>query len=358
MPTSSQLTSQPGVTGRVAAFTLEPPERAAVAELTRHLAGDFPTAQGHEYFRAVGLACHQLPDRLHAFLRDRRGLEDFPAFTLAGVEIDDSAIGPTPGGWGNQPDQRSTAAETTWLALSGSVLGDLFGWATQQDGAIVHDIAPAPADEHSQVGSSSAELLWWHTEEAFHPLRCDYLGLLCLRNNEGVATTISSLDGIELPAEVRSVLFEPRFRIRPDDSHLASRRSRPQPPAGKEADLMRAAEHRIEQMNKRPQRVAVLSGDFDAPYLSVDPFYMETPEDAAARAAFGALCGALESQLTEVVLRPGQILFVDNYRAVHGRKPFRARYDGTDRWLKRINVARDLRKSRAFRVSSDSRIIY
>jgi enduracididine beta-hydroxylase len=358
MPTSSQLTSQPGVTGRVAAFTLEPSERAAVAGLIRHLVGDFPTAQGHEYFRAVGLACHHLPDRLHTFLRDRRGLEDFPVFTLAGIEIDDSAIGPTPDGWGNQPDQRSTAAETTWLALSGSVLGDLFGWATQQDAAIVHDIAPAPADEHSQVGSSSAELLWWHTEEAFHPLRCDYLGLLCVRNYEGVATTISSLDGIELPAEVRSVLFEPRFLIRPDDSHLASRRSRPQLPVGKEADLMRAAEDRIEQMNKRPQLVAVLSGDFDAPYLSVDPFYMETPRDAAARAAFGALCGALESHLTEVVLRPGQILFVDNYRAVHGRKPFRARYDGTDRWLKRINIARDLRKSRAFRVSSDSRIIY
>jgi enduracididine beta-hydroxylase len=34
-----------------------------------------------------------------------------------------------------------------------------------------------------------------------------------------------------------------------------------------------------------------------------------------------------------------------------------ARYDGTGRWLKRINIARDLRKSRAFRVSSDSRII-
>jgi enduracididine beta-hydroxylase len=358
MPTSSQLTSQPGVTSRIAAFALEPSEHAAATELVRHLAADFPTAQGHEYFRAVALACHHLPDRLRSFLRDRRGLEDFPAFILTGIEIDDSAIGPTPDGWGNQPDQRSTAAETTWLALCGSVLGDLFGWATQQAGAIVHDIAPTPADEHSQVGGSSAELLWWHTEEAFHPLKCDYLGLLCLRNHDGIATTISSLDGIELSADVRSVLFEPRFQIRPDDSYLASRRCRPQLPAGKEADLMRAAEHRVEQMSKRPPRVALLSGDFDSPYLSIDPFYMEIPGDAAARAAFGALCRALESQLTEIVLRPGQIFFVDNYRAVHGRKPFRARYDGTDRWLKRINIARDLRKSRAFRISSDSRIIY
>ncbi len=358
MPAISQLPRQPGVTGLVAAFALEQSERAAVTELMGQLAADFPTAHGHEYFRAVALACHHLPDRLRSFLRDRRGLEDFPAFTLAGIEIDDSAIGPTPDGWGSQPDPRSTAAQTTWLALSGSVLGDLFGWATQQDGALVHDIAPTPADEHSQVGSSSADLLWWHTEEAFHPLRCDYLGLLCLRNHDGVATTISSLDGIELPADVRSVLFEPRFQIRPDDSHLASRRGRSRPAAGKEADLLRAAEHRLEEMDKRPQRVAVLSGDFDAPYLSIDPFYMEVPGDAVARAAFGDLCRALESQLTDIVLQPGEILFVDNYRAVHGRKAFTARYDGTDRWLKRINIARDLRKSRAFRVSSDSRIIY
>jgi hypothetical protein len=43
---------------------------------------------------------------------------------------------------------------------------------------------------------------------------------------------------------------------------------------------------------------------------------------------------------------------------VHGRKPFRARFDGTDRWLRRLNVAVDLRKSRKFRLTADSRVIY
>ncbi len=115
----------------------------------------------------------------------------------------------------------------------------------------------------------------------------------------------------------------------------------------------------VAQMNSDPQHVALLSGDFDSPYLSIDPFYMDIPAgDPQALAAFEAVCAALESRLAEVVLRPGEILFVDNYRAVHGRKPFRARYDGTDRWLKRINIARDLRKSRAFRLTSDSRVIY
>jgi alpha-ketoglutarate-dependent taurine dioxygenase len=81
-------------------------------------------------------------------------------------------------------------------------------------------------------------------------------------------------------------------------------------------------------------------------------------DDPEAHEAFHILCDALERQLREIVLSPGMVLFIDNYRAVHGRKPFRARYDGTDRWLKRINITRDLRKSRAYRMASDSRVIY
>jgi alpha-ketoglutarate-dependent taurine dioxygenase len=65
----------------------------------------------------------------------------------------------------------------------------------------------------------------------------------------------------------------------------------------------------------------------------------------------------IDESLTDLVLQAGDICFIDNYRAVHGRRPFKARYDGTDRWLKRVNIARDLRKSRGLRVSNLSRVI-
>jgi hypothetical protein len=42
---------------------------------------------------------------------------------------------------------------------------------------------------------------------------------------------------------------------------------------------------------------------------------------------------------------------------VHGRRAFKARYDGSDRWFKRMNITRDLRKSRADRIEAVSRII-
>jgi alpha-ketoglutarate-dependent taurine dioxygenase len=58
-----------------------------------------------------------------------------------------------------------------------------------------------------------------------------------------------------------------------------------------------------------------------------------------------------------VVLEPGDVCLIDNLKSVHGRKPFLARYDGSDRWLKRINIARDLRKSRACRQGPNGRIL-
>lgn len=58
-----------------------------------------------------------------------------------------------------------------------------------------------------------------------------------------------------------------------------------------------------------------------------------------------------------MVLRPGEVLVIDNYRAVHGRQGYPARFDGTDRWLKKMTVTGDLRRSRGQRAHPGSRII-
>jgi hypothetical protein len=48
-------------------------------------------------------------------------------------------------------------------------------------------------------------------------------------------------------------------------------------------------------------------------------------------------------------------------RTVHGIahrvKPFKARYDGSDRWLERINVVSDPRTSREARVFASARVL-
>ena len=102
----------------------------------------------------------------------------------------------------------------------------------------------------------------------------------------------------------------------------------------------------------------MLFGDFNAPYVKIDPSFMEAvPGDEQATHALKYITAAFSNSLHEVALQQGDILFMDNYRVVHGRKAFLPRFDGTDRWLKRVNVTVDLRKSRAMRKAHNSRII-
>ena len=43
-------------------------------------------------------------------------------------------------------------------------------------------------------------------------------------------------------------------------------------------------------------------------------------------------------ELCGVPLFAGDVIILDNFKALHGRRAFKARYDGHDRWLKRVNV--------------------
>ena len=102
----------------------------------------------------------------------------------------------------------------------------------------------------------------------------------------------------------------------------------------------------------------MLFGHPDQPYLRIDPVFMSAaPGDAEAAAALKALTGELQRQLVEVALDAGDLLVVDNYKAVHGRSAFTARFDGTDRWLKKAIVTRDLRRSRAHRRAAHDRVL-
>jgi Fe(II)/alpha-ketoglutarate-dependent arginine beta-hydroxylase len=246
------------------------------------------------------------------------------------------------------------------LVLYASQLGDLFAWSTQQHGRVVHDLFPIAGDGRKQLGSGSDGLLWWHTEDAFHPHRCDYLGLFCLRNSNQVATTIGSNSAVaSIDPRFVQILFESRFTILPDESHLEA-----QPPAvpglggdGSSDAALRRAYAKMQALNAKPPAVAALFGDPAAPYLRVDPFFMKALDDEAAR-ALDALTRAIDEHLCDLVVQPGEACFIDNFRAVHGRRPFKANYDGTDRWLKRVNITRDVRKSRDCRLSSDARVVY
>lgn len=270
----------------------------------------------------------QLPKDLLRVLRlYRRGLLPCAAMLIRGLEIDDKKVGPTPTEFSNIV-QKSTFREMTFSMIVNLVVGDLFGFNNHVQGArLFHDIFPKEKDSYSQLATGSTDELAWHTEDCYHPFRCDFLTLLCLRNPDKVPTTLSVPNLASLSQKTKEVLRMSRYRILPDQTYSALE---------------------SEEIRKMP----ILFGNSQNPFLRMDPLYTQIEEgDLEAKAAYRALVRLIEKSRREVVLEPGDLLIVDNYKAVHGRKSFQARLDGTDRWLKRTFLTASLRKSAFHRES-------
>ncbi len=341
----------------VPVLELTAPERDTVREVASAL---LDLGQGQpldERLETVALAAHDLPSRLReVMITFQLTGRPYGGLVLHGLPVDETAIGPTPIRYADEPAGREVDLAAAYLMLTGSLLGAPFSYLTQQRGKLVLDVFPVMGHEQSQLGSSSTVNLEWHNEDAFHPMRADWIMLLCLRNHDRVATTFLPIQGVPLDEETARVLFEDRFVVLPDESHTASFNEVTTGMADNAA-VARAFEQ-VARMNASPARTAVLSGDPRAPFVRLDPAFMQRAlGDQPAQRALGEVIAAIDDKIKDVVLAPGEMLIIDNLRAVHGRRPFSAHYDGTDRWLRRINITADLRKSAGRRYGVHGRAV-
>jgi hypothetical protein len=235
-------------------------------------------------------------------------------FVLRGLPVDDAAIGPTPDHWSTAGD--AGAVYDVVLLLLSTVMGTPIAWEGQQDGRFVHNIVPSSGHEEEQTGASSSVLLSPHTEDAFHPGRAHLLVLGCMRNPDSVATTAAGIRQVELSGDDVELLSRPVLPILPDDAYEEAQGYEGEPPA----------------VPTLWESEGGLTLRFDPAYTPLD----RAPEDH--RAAYARLEDELSRVSVAVSLSPGEVLVVDNDLVVHGRVPFKARYDGTDRWLKRSSV--------------------
>jgi Fe(II)/alpha-ketoglutarate-dependent arginine beta-hydroxylase len=333
-------------------------EYASIRALLNVLTSKYSAVEDEQFLGEACVYAHELPRRVRSFLNDFKQSECPGICLISNYKVDDASFGNTPSHWKAKPADSPALAEEMLLVLYGSLLGDVFGWATEQDGHIVHDVFPIKENEDKQISTSSAQTIWWHTEDAFHAFSGDYVGMFCLRNSDQVPTTYACLDRIHLKPEQVNVLFEPRYLIYPDVSHLEFNGSHAQEKTEEPADSLHSARQKIQQMTVNPNRISVLFGHPQSPYVRIDPYFMKhLDDDEQAQQALDDFISLIDEVLGSVVLQPGDCCFIDNCRTVHGRKAFKAKYDGRDRWLKRICVTRDLRKSRSARSSSSSRVI-
>ncbi|MEO3803145.1 TauD/TfdA family dioxygenase [Nonomuraea sp. B1E8] len=308
-------------------------DAALLVDSLKQLEREYKQFDNPAYLNAIPSLAHLLPSDLADRLARLRNRSAPSALRIRGMSLELTT--PTPAHWREwQPE--TTTLHDFWLTLTCGQLGDLFSYASLQDGRLVEDLLPIAGLEDAQLGLSSLGGFALHVDDPFDDDRCDFFGLLAMRNPDRTETMLASIEEADLSGLDMDVLFEPRFTIQVDSEHLEG---------------MGATE---EVTLQRP----VLSGSRSAPTLCLDWAYTDAvPGDDRAQTALADLRSRMEAVMTTVALEPGDLLIIDNYRSVHGRRPFRARYDGADRWLRHVMVTLDLGRSRARRSSDEDRVV-
>lgn len=343
----------------IARVTLDDAERAAVDELIDEIAprSGRPEPPIEDQLERICVLSHRLPERLRTVLTGFRITgRPYGGLVLGNLPIDEDAVGPTPTSYSEVVDRPEYHRAGAALMLFGGLLGHPFSFLSQQQGRLILDVFPVAAHQGAQLGSSSTVELEWHNEDAFHEDRADWIMLLCLRNPDEVPTTYLGVHDVDLPEEAKALLFEQRFVILPDESHTAAFNASTTGVA--DGELQPLAFDRIDELNRGERRISVLSGHPAAPMIRIDPAFMVRDlGDPVAEKALDTVIDAVDREMRDVALAPGDLLIIDNKRAVHGRRPFAARHDGTDRWLRRANVLADLRRVEARRGGTHGRAI-
>lgn len=264
-----------------------------------------PGQDGETFLRHARIAADGLPQALRQALREFRLHGNRSGFLL----------------FRGMPVVSGEAAEAC-LAMVGSQLGELVGYLQEKDGALFHDILPDPSQEYEQSAAGSRAPLALHTERCFHPHLPSHVLLFCLRPDPGrkARTEIASACRMlpHLPVRHLPTLYQAVFRTGIDYSFGNIATEKANGPV-----------------------LSVLYGDPEDPGLRYDLDLM-VGLNAQAQAALASVRRAARRTCAAFRLAAGDLLVIDNRRAVHGRSAFAPRYDGSDRWLKRAYVVRKL----------------
>ncbi len=317
-----------------AALTLTDNERNHLADVARGIAAQHALRpSGHHLDdSALMVDCsltmyREAPvELLRALLEFRHQGNVEGALLIRNLPTDEKL--PSTPGTGNYDDTwRNVEIASVVQLMVMNVLGDVISYADEKQGRIIQDVVPVRGSENKQENSGTC-LLELHTEDGFHPAAPRFISLLGLRADHdrqawtlasGIRKALAGLDG-----GTRAALSKPTFRIKLASSFVG------------DATVL-------------TESMAVLRGSALDPELCVD-FHAMVAADREGQRALANLQQALLSNLHGHVLDRGDLIIIDNDKAVHGRTTFTARADNEDRWLRRCFAVPDLRRSSAARM--------
>jgi alpha-ketoglutarate-dependent taurine dioxygenase len=198
--------------------------------------------------------------------------------------------------------------------------GHPVGYLQEQNGKIVQNIFPIKKSAENQISSSSKAVLELHTEAAFHPHLPDYLLLLCLRGDENAGTTYALLSDVlkDIHIGIINILKKDLFETSVDESFRLN---------GEKNTLV---------------RLPILTIDSNGQYKMKYDRTVMSGITTEAQMALNIFNKAIERNKQTIFLNTGDLIIIDNATTVHGRTSFNAKYDGSDRWLKRVVVRKEI----------------
>ena len=302
-------------------------ERSLVADALAGLPPINVSSCKDDLITEVELRSRHLPDRLaRQLIHFRKHSNDNGFLLFRNLPIDDN-LPLTPDDGGISREKTSYMSEYVLLAIM-LHLGEPIAYADEKDGTLIQNICPLRGMEEAQE-NCGCTFLEFHTEDAFHPHKPDFIGLLCLKPDHDhiAATAAASIRrAISLvPSKAQEILRQPLYRIRLSSS-------------------FKSGNGKTVFSDYSP----VLSGDMLEPELSVDFYGMEA-STPSGQLALKILEEALLKVAVEHRLLAGDLMIIDNRVAAHARTAFQPRHDGEDRWLQRLFVVHDFRRSRASR---------
>ena len=278
-------------------------------------------SQPDEFCRQALAASFDLPVAVReAVLKFSDVGSDTGILVVRGLSVDDDLVD-TPldnrGGFG----ARTLFARQ--MAVIAQLLGSMVAYEAEGNGHLIQDMTPNPKLATTQQSQGSKVELEAHTEQCFSVFKPDYVLLGCLRGDANASTYAFS--GRKLVAQMSpedvAKLRQPLWATAIDESFK---------PYIPEPEAVRGP-------------FPILNGPESDPYLLVDQDLMHGITAEAQR----LLMRVVETYIAHRdahVLQPGDLLMLDNLRAMHGRSMYSPRFDGKDRFIARGFIIRDRRK--------------
>ena len=226
----------------------------------------------------------------------------------------------TPRGNNYRIGEKTTLARIQSMLLH--AIGEVIAYEAEGYGRIFQDIVPIQSMASVQTSLGSNTELEIHTEQAFSKLRPDILSLACLKGDHSAYTYILPIQKIidNMSSEEMELLHKPLWETGVDLSFKLN---------GHE----------------------FIEGDMRGPMPILNDGKLVFDQDLMsgiteeAEQLIHKIVDIYYKQRIEHNLQPGEIILIDNNRAVHGRSPFFPKFDGNDRFLIRCFSTFDYEKS-------------